>query len=232
MKLKAYLKIFVTLLVFYGTCYADIYKWTDANGRVHFSDKAPVDVKVKQITPAINTYQNKEIRVDVYKPSTVYTNFSYYDVYLGGGKSLLSALNEATPIIQGGIKYHGFTKWNIKWRYKWSTVLGVCRIDSVNTDLEILYTMPRIGRQNTPIENYTKAFNAFYNSLMIHEKGHANIGLLAAKEIEKELLKSAPSSDCKIVEAAANRTASGIISAYRLKDNEYDRVTNHGKSQL
>ena len=212
-------------------CYADIYKWTDANGGVHFSDVAPADVKVKQVTPVINTYKNKDVHIEVYKPSTVNTNFSYYDVYFGNGKSLLAALDDATPITQSGIKYHGHTKWNIKWRYKWSKTLGGCRIDSVNTDLDILYTMPRIGRQNIPIENYKNAFNNFYKSLMIHEQGHGNMGLLAAKAIEKELLRSAPSSDCKMVDTAVSRIANGIISVYRLKDNEYDRITNHGKTQ-
>lgn len=101
----------------------------------------------------------------------------------------------------------------------------------MNTDLDILYTMPRIGRQNTPIENYKNAFNNFYKSLMTHEQGHGNMGLLAAKVIEKELLRSAPSSDCKMVDTAVCRIANGIISAYRLKDNEYDRITNHGKTQ-
>lgn len=37
------------------SAYADIYRWTDAEGRVHYSDKPPRDARAKQVTAPVNT---------------------------------------------------------------------------------------------------------------------------------------------------------------------------------
>jgi len=56
MKNIAYI-LFSTLLLFSLTAHAEIYRWTDKNGKVHFSDKPisekaeTVDIKVKPVSP-------------------------------------------------------------------------------------------------------------------------------------------------------------------------------------
>lgn len=35
---------------------AEIYKWIDGNGKTHFTDRPPSDVKTETITPKINSY--------------------------------------------------------------------------------------------------------------------------------------------------------------------------------
>lgn len=53
------LRIFLAFLL-WAVCLpgqADIYKWTDANGRVHFTDKPPVEKQAEQVKLGpINTY--------------------------------------------------------------------------------------------------------------------------------------------------------------------------------
>lgn len=39
----------ILLLIGHGSTQAEIYKWVDASGKVHFSDKAPVQQKPQQI---------------------------------------------------------------------------------------------------------------------------------------------------------------------------------------
>src|SRR5688500_3492034 len=41
--------------------HAEIYKWTDAQGRTHFSDKQPAGAKTQLVKPSINTYSAPEI---------------------------------------------------------------------------------------------------------------------------------------------------------------------------
>jgi glutaredoxin len=41
--------------------HAEIYKWTDAQGRTHFSDKQPAGGKTQVVKPNINTYSSPEI---------------------------------------------------------------------------------------------------------------------------------------------------------------------------
>ncbi len=44
------------LLVFSRFSYAEVYKWTDLDGRVHFSDKKPTSGNAEELDLKINTY--------------------------------------------------------------------------------------------------------------------------------------------------------------------------------
>lgn len=44
-----------------GSLEAQVYKWIDENGSVHFGDLPPDDAEAEQITTQINTYESPEI---------------------------------------------------------------------------------------------------------------------------------------------------------------------------
>jgi glutaredoxin len=44
------------LLLFSSFSYAEVYKWTDPDGRVHFSDKKPASGNAEELDLKINTY--------------------------------------------------------------------------------------------------------------------------------------------------------------------------------
>lgn len=46
----------IALLLSAGLVHADVYKWVDANGKVHFGDRKPTSAKAEQLTLEINTY--------------------------------------------------------------------------------------------------------------------------------------------------------------------------------
>ncbi|MES2676638.1 MAG: glutaredoxin family protein [Pseudomonadota bacterium] len=50
--------IIICLFLFAGAASAEIYQWTDANGRVHFGDKPAKNVKAKALKVEVNTYTN------------------------------------------------------------------------------------------------------------------------------------------------------------------------------
>lgn len=45
---------------------AEIYKWIDANGKVHFSDEEPEHLKAEPVTLEINTYTNVSYDLSVF----------------------------------------------------------------------------------------------------------------------------------------------------------------------
>lgn len=51
-------KLLLVLLLFSCWVSADIYRWTDAAGRVHFGDEPHEKRDAQQITPKINTYEH------------------------------------------------------------------------------------------------------------------------------------------------------------------------------
>lgn len=59
-------KFGLVLLMLVGVAQADIYKWTDENGRVHYSDEPPANQKIDTIikdisTKDISTYQAQPV---------------------------------------------------------------------------------------------------------------------------------------------------------------------------
>jgi len=55
------------LCAFSATTEADVYRWTDGAGRIHFGDKPPADAASERLEIRINTYQSPQI---VSQPST------------------------------------------------------------------------------------------------------------------------------------------------------------------
>jgi glutaredoxin len=54
---KKQIILLVLFLLFANHSFAGIYKWTDQQGKVHFSDKAPVDQESSEIEVKVNTYE-------------------------------------------------------------------------------------------------------------------------------------------------------------------------------
>lgn len=51
-------KTLLLILLFPYLVSAEIYQWTDANGKVHFSDEPNEQHDVKKIVPEVNTYEH------------------------------------------------------------------------------------------------------------------------------------------------------------------------------
>jgi predicted secreted Zn-dependent protease len=71
----------------------------------------------------------------------------------------------------------------------------------------------------------------FADALKRHEDDHKDHGLAAGKEIEAALLAAKPESNCEDLAAAANSVAEAIVTKYQKVDQDYDRKTDHGRSQ-
>ena len=60
---KAMATLAITLLILSAPLHAEIYKWTDENGKVHFSDTVPVNQRDKaaSVNVSINNLSDQEI---------------------------------------------------------------------------------------------------------------------------------------------------------------------------
>jgi len=56
----------ISLLLSSSVSYAEIYKWVDANGKVHFSDQKSASFKSEELTLEINTYTNVAVDKSIY----------------------------------------------------------------------------------------------------------------------------------------------------------------------
>lgn len=156
-------------------------------------------------------------------------SFLSYQVRVLPGQSLLQALNRTSPIRKGGEIFHGFTHWQVKWRFNWQTGQdGRCRVTQVNTDVVTEITLPEALEM--PPDAATR-FASFLKALRAHELGHRQVGLEAAQAIDQALLNMPAQDNCRILEHSANQLGHQIIARHQAKDVDYDSRTGHGKTQ-
>jgi predicted secreted Zn-dependent protease len=67
--------------------------------------------------------------------------------------------------------------------------------------------------------------------LQEHENGHKNFGINAAREIERRLTSLGSMRSCNALGNTANSIADQIVDKYSRMETEYDRRTDHGRTQ-
>ena len=152
-----------------------------------------------------------------------------YDVHAQSGKSLLAVLNEASPFREGGRILHGRTDWHISWRFRWTEgPNGMCRISQVTTKLAVTVTLPS---STDHALTDSSEFQRYVAALKRHELGHVEIARKAAAAIDAGILSLPQSNSCAAVEADANDYGHRELGSANQRDIEYDRDTDHGRTQ-
>jgi len=156
-------------------------------------------------------------------------NYKFYDIYPVKPEELYQEMHQQSPIVRNGRKFVGLTNWRVNWKYSWQKAKEQCKIETIATDLQVTYTMPRIHTSQAVSPQLKQAFDRYYAELLQHERGHKDSGLFAAREIEQELLNMQFYEDCEQLSQAANYRAKQIIKKYNQRDRDYDRLTQHGR---
>lgn len=142
-----------------------------------------------------------------------------YPVDLADATDLNAALIAASPVYGHG--RHSLTRWSVRWRSVWRTENGLCRMQRVSTEVDIEHILPdavRLPRRADLRQRYTD----YLTALRAHEQGHADLAILAAREIEQTLMAVPPHPDCDGLSAAANRRGNAIIEQTRARERAYD----------
>ncbi len=126
--------------------------------------------------------------------------------------------------------YAGYTRSRINYRYKNRTDGNACLVDSVNVVVRIEYTMPRWANKFQASRALRDEWDTYYRCLDFHEKGHKEIALKNARLMEQWILR-AGSSSCKTLDEQCKEVCRVFLELMRQEDVEYDRITNHGRTQ-
>jgi len=157
--------------------------------------------------------------------------YKYYWIYPKNKQDLGRELDRQSPIIFKGKKYRGYTQWRVNWNYRWWETANSCKITTAQTQLAVTYTLPKIP-DNHPVNAETRqTFNRYFQALFKHEQNHKHSGLLAARAIETALLNLPTFPTCPALEATANQVGNRLVEKYRQRDIEYDRLTDHGRTE-
>ncbi|PIR39409.1 MAG: hypothetical protein COV35_02530 [Alphaproteobacteria bacterium CG11_big_fil_rev_8_21_14_0_20_39_49] len=141
------------------------------------------------------------------------------------------AISEQAPLKNDGNNFSALTKYDIGWNYTFDKSGKNCKIDTVTTSVVVTHNFPKL--QNVDLLDMTTKteWERYFASLQTHEKKHADLGIEAAGEIEKEIAKIKTQSSCTKLAIEANNLARRIISDYQNKNIDYDKETVHGMLQ-
>lgn len=144
--------------------------------------------------------------------------------------ALRNEMNAKGPVSKDGRRYHAVTRWDIGWRFRLDRSAGRCAIGNLRVEVKITMMMPAWQNENSAPDALKKLWRDYQADLQAHENGHRQNGVDAAREIELGINELPPRESCDAAEAAANALGLKIVAKYRLKDMEFDRVTDHGRA--
>lgn len=152
-----------------------------------------------------------------------------YPVHAQPGETLRQVLNAATPIAVDGQRFHGYTRWNVRWTFRWSReASGRCTIREVTTGLRTEVQLPEL-RSGTPAQQ--AVFDRYLRALSRHEEGHVQFGRDAAQAIDQGIAALPAAPDCATLERQANALGHRLLREHAEREKQYDRDTRHGASQ-
>jgi len=158
---------------------------------------------------------------------------NYYTVRGNSPQQLRQQLNQLGPISRTGRRFDGNTKWRIRWNYGYSNRPNQCQLTNAQITVNVTITMPRWQTQaNAPIQ-LKQRWQRYIKALQLHENGHRDHGVAAARELTNSLrqLGQRRFSSCTAMSQQFKQTSDRIISYYSQRDRDYDRVTQHGRTQ-
>ncbi|MDP1976300.1 DUF922 domain-containing protein [Undibacterium sp.] len=146
------------------------------------------------------------------------------------GTSLARAINSATPVSVGHMKYYSHTRWDMQWRYTYDKTsdLRTCKVKSLYVTLKATITLPELSSKDDKV---IAQFNNYLQALKKHELGHLQIAQEAAKKIESNLLAHPALPSCEILKAALNENGLALTEEAKTQGVQYDAQTRHGQTQ-
>ena len=152
-----------------------------------------------------------------------------YPVHIQQGQTLGQALQDGTPILVDGRRFHGYTHWNVHWNFWWhSDASGRCRITRVSTRLRTRIQMPELRTGSVAQQNQ---FARYARALHQHEQGHVQFGRSAAQAIDRGIAALPEAPDCATLERDANALGQRLLKEHTAQERAYDRSTGHGATE-
>lgn len=133
--------------------------------------------------------------------------------------------------IDEGVRFDARTKWRLQWALNYTDNTHDCSVSSATVNLDIQTLFPTWRDNENADVTLRNQWSNYLVSLRSHEQNHIEHGKRAAEEVESTLLHLPAMENCQLLTAAANADAERIITAYQMKDSQYDIDTQHGRRE-
>jgi len=147
----------------------------------------------------------------------------YYEVSGRTAAEIRASLNELRPTDPiRGIRVDGYTRWHLSWQIP-RRPDGECRLDQAEIMFRVAVGLPRlVDTERIPLA-VRQQWQSYIAALKAHEATHARY----AYEGRKAVLRAFQGVDC----AAAQEAAGDASEALERRNEEYDRLTQHGLTE-
>ena len=155
----------------------------------------------------------------------------YYAIAGSSARELRDAMNEKRPVGKDGKPHDAITSWFVRWQYATTTSPAACAIKSFDVSLDISMTLPQWTNESAAAPQLVQHWRTYYAALLKHEEGHRAIGSGAAADIRDAGSKLPSEQGCGDLAKAVGKMTGEILERYRQREREYDRDTDHGRTQ-
>ena len=197
---------------------AQVHMCTDANGHKVFSDhpcgenSKLIDVRPSTGSTGIN-------------PSTSMQT-AYYDV---AGLTLAELRRDIAK--KGPEGWWGMASTKIGYNVTTKPTAGGCVVDTIKTSADATVRLPRWRNRHEATVDMQQQVDVAFRSLELHERGHVQISLNAARQIERTVREVPPGPTCQAVADEATRRAEAVLASSSREQQLYDSETDHGVNQ-
>lgn len=157
-------------------------------------------------------------------------DISYYPISGDTPAQLLQAMQDNGPQADDGSRFHGYTRWNVRWNYQTNSRSNGCVLQRVDTQVNGSITLPEWTGEHTAEAKLRERWRNYSTLLREHEQGHYRFALDAAAEIRRQLAALPPQRSCEALVQQANQLGASLVELQRQREIAYDRDSNHGRN--
>ncbi|HTG96787.1 MAG TPA: DUF922 domain-containing protein [Burkholderiales bacterium] len=203
-----------------GNSLAQVYKWVDADGRVHYGPQPPPGTKARPLSFQQSHAANPDSNVEVPESEII-----YYPVRGRTPLELHMSMKQNGPfndIVQQRV--YAEIHWRITWKFDYVNEPGRCRLNKIALSVPTIITMPKwIDAEGAPAETQA-LWPTVLAKIRQHEDGHKAIGIEGANVLARRL-RSLPSyASCQELNRVINSEGERIIGEYSLANRAFDRA--------
>ncbi len=158
----------------------------------------------------------------------IYTHYSIEPLSV---LQIKQELRNKSPVSREHKLFHGGTEWKLTPKFGVRVMGNMCQIFDVSVKLEGTYTLPKMTNRVSASDITQTTFDQYYESLLLHEKGHQALWLEAGEKIEKLLTTFPEEYHCNPLARKAKQAVANVVLEYQKKNRTYDKTTGHGKTQ-
>lgn len=155
-----------------------------------------------------------------------------YEINGRNQSELRRGLNSKGPVNpDSGKRFDARTDWKLEWKYKYETKQGRYRLSSHSIQVTATIHFPKWINMEAGNPLTRRQWLVYIHNLKRHEQGHVELAQRAGQVLSDRLSQLGAFGTRIEIEEAIKKKAQEVTRIHKALHQDYDRRTNHGKSQ-